>query len=178
MLKEKLAEVQSSIARLKKEVRTLPYAAQMVEDLKKKSDLEFARFRELSNSLAKLEAQKLSINTRFEALERARWETTGPTIGLLSLGLLAVLVSQIMGSLIIYFRYLWNPHVITAQASRNLVIYDHHSVDPRVIIENSKIKFSLKKPEAKAEELAEKKPEPAANNWSLVNMSQGNDLLQ
>lgn len=177
MLKEKLAEVQTSIGRLKKEVRGLPYAAQMVEDLKKKSELEFARFKELTTSLAKLEAQKLSIDMRFEILERARWETTKPKISLLTLGLLSVLLSQLLGSLIIYFRYLWNPHVVTAQASRNLVIYDHHSVDPRVIIENSKIKFSLKKPESKAEELADSK-ESSNKTWNVVNVSQGNDLIQ
>ena len=33
---------------------------------------------------------------------------------------------------------------MTAEASRNLVIFDNHSVDPRVIIENSKIRFRLR----------------------------------
>lgn len=176
MLSEKLSQVQSSISRLKSEVKTLPFAAQMVEDLKKKSELEFNRYKELSTSLAKLEAQKISIDTRFEVLERARWETTLPQIGLLSLGLLSLLLSQFIGSLVIYFKYLWNPHVVTAQASRNLVIFDNHSLDPRVIIENSKIKFSLKKPEANKD--VEPGTEQQKVAWNVLNVGQGTDLSQ
>lgn len=174
LLAGKLSQVQSSIARLKKEVRELPFAAQMVEDLKKKSELEFARYKELSAALGKIEAQKLSIDTRFEVLERARWETTLPQIGLLSLGLLSILLSQFAGSLVIYFRYLWNPNIVTAQASRNLVIFDNHSVDPRVIIENSKIKFSLKTPESKKDD--EKDEQQLA--WNILNVGQGSDISQ
>lgn len=178
LLQEKLGQVQASIARLKQETKSLPFEAAMVEDLKKKSELEFNRYKELSSGLAKLDAQKLSIDTRFEVLERARWESTAPQIGLLSLGLLSLLVSQFLGSLIIYFRYLWNPHVVTAQASRNLVIFDNHSVDPRVIIENSKIKFSLKKPEQKQKNEIEKGTEPSKMAWNVLNVGQGTDITQ
>lgn len=177
LLNEKLSQVQASIARLKKEAKALPVAAQMVEDLKKKSELEFNRYKELSTSLAKLEAQKISIVSRFEVLEGARWDTTLPQIGLLSLGLLSILLSQFVGSLIIYFRYLWNPHVVTAQASRNLVIFDNHSMDPRVIIENSKIKFSLKKPDAGVPD-KEKEEERKNAPWSVLNVGQGTDASQ
>lgn len=177
LLQEKLGQVQASIDRLKKESKSLPFEAAMVEDLKKKSELEFNRYKELSSGLAKLDAQKLSIDTRFEVIERARWETTAPQIGLLSLGLLSLLFSQFIGSLLIYFRYLWNPHVVTAQASRNLVIFDNHSVDPRVIIENSKIKFSLKKPETKKEN--EQGAEQSASvAWNVLNVGQGTDVTQ
>lgn len=176
MLGEKLGQVQASIQRLKKEVKAFPVAEQMVEDLKKKSELEFARYKELSASLGKLESQKISIDSRFEVLESARWDTTVPQIGLLSLGLLSLLLSQFAGSLIIYFRYLWNPNVVTAQASRNLVIFDHHSTDPRVIIENSKIKFSLKKPDVAKEN--DKSDDPKSPSWNVLNVSQGTDATQ
>lgn len=176
ILAGKLSQVQASITRLKKEVKDLPFAAQMVDDLKKKSELEFNRYRELSTALTKLDAMKISIDTRFEVLERARWETTLPQIGLLSLGLLSILLSQFVGSLVIYFRYLWNPHVVTAQASRNLVIFDNHSVDPRVIIENSKIKFSLKKPEAKKDDETTDDQQKIA--WNVLNVGQGTDVSQ
>ncbi|GEM_PF-1599686 len=178
LLRGKLGQVQASIAQLKQEVKQLPFAAQMVDDLKKKSELEFTRFKELSTSLAKLEAQKISIDTRFEVLEVARWENTLPKIGLLSLGLLSLFISQFAGSLVIYFRYLWNPNVVTAQASRNLVIFDNHSVDPRVIIENSKIKFSLKKPEKPKDGLDEDDDEQKKIAWNMLNMGQGSDLSQ
>lgn len=178
LLKGKLGQVQASIAQLKQEVKQLPFAAQMVDDLKKKSELEFTRFKELSTSLAKLEAQKISIDTRFEVLEVARWENTLPKIGLLSLGLLSLFISQFAGSLVIYFRYLWNPNVVTAQASRNLVIFDNHSVDPRVIIENSKIKFSLKKPEKSKDGPDDEDDEQKKIAWNMLNMGQGTDLSQ
>lgn len=176
LLSEKLTQVQATTARIKNEVRGLPFAQQMVEDLKKKSEFEFNRYKELSGALAKLEAQKLSIGSRFEVLELARWENTLPQIGLLSLGLLALILSQFAGSLVIYFKYLWNPHVVTAQASRNLVIFDNNSTDPRVIIENSKIKFSLKKPDAKNEK--EQGEEQHKVAWNVLNVGQGTDLTQ
>ncbi|MGE5087316.1 MAG: hypothetical protein ACM3MG_13515 [Bacillota bacterium] len=159
--KEKLEQLQTSIDQLKNQTKELPFQAQMAEDLKKKSELEFARFKELSVALAKIEAAKLSVGNRFEVMEGARWETTQPQIGILALALLSILVSQFMGSLIIYFRYLWNPNVVTAQASRNLVVFDNYTMDPRVIIENSKIKFSLK--QSDAELLAQSPTSPMEN---------------
>jgi hypothetical protein len=180
LLGEKLGQVNASIANLKKEVKQLPFEAQMVEDLKKKSEIEFSRFKELSNALAKLEATKLSIDTRFEVLESARWENTVPQIGLLTLGLLSILLSQFAGSLLIYFRYLWNPQVVTAEASRNLVILDNHSLDPRVIIENSKIKFSLKKPEKPKDEAEQQQQQDEQSKlaWSVLNIGQSTDVSQ
>lgn len=143
MLQGKLGQLQASIDRLKKQTKQMPFAAQMVQDLKKKSEIEFAKFKELSEAQSRLEAQKLSIETRFEILERATPETTAPQVGLMILVGLAAILSQIIGSLIVYFRFLWNPETITGTAERNLVIFNDHSFDPRVIIENSKIKFSL-----------------------------------
>ncbi|MGZ3826125.1 MAG: hypothetical protein ACXVCR_14300, partial [Bdellovibrio sp.] len=178
LLVEKLGQIQGSIERMKREVKELPFAAQMVEDLKRKSELEFNRYKELSTSLAKLEAQKISIDTRFEVLEQARWETTLPQIGLLSMGLLALLLSQFFGSMVIYFRYLWNPNVVTAQASRNLVIFDNHATDPRVIIENSKIKFSLKKPDTVKEEAVQDEQQQQKIEWNVINSNQGTDATQ
>ncbi|HEX7672791.1 MAG TPA: hypothetical protein VF412_01400 [Bdellovibrio sp.] len=177
LLENKLAQVQKSIDQLKSEAKQLPYQAQLADDLKKKSELEFTKYKDLSTALAKLEAAKLSVDTRFEVLDPARWETTLPQIGLLALGLLSVLLSQFFGSLIIYFRYLWNPDVVTAQASRNLLIFDNHSPDPRVIIENSKIKFSLKKQNSLSEVESQNgdKKEVA---WSMLNVGQGSDMTQ
>ncbi len=178
LLAGKLSQVQGSIDRLKEEVKQLPYQAQLADDLRKKSDMEFNRYKELNAALGKVEAAKLSIGTRFEVLDSARWETTLPQIGLLALALLSILLSQFFGSLIIYFRYLWNPDVVTAQASRNLLIFDNHSVEPRVIIENSKIKFSMKKQDAPSEldtQAGDPKKEIA---WNMLNVGQGSDMTQ
>ena len=177
LLQNKLAHVQKSIDQLKAEAKQLPYQAQLADELRKKSDLEFAKFKELSTALGKLEAAKLSVDTRFEVLDPARWETTLPQIGLLALGLLSILLSQFFGSLVIYFRYLWNPDVVTAQASRNLLIFDNHSPDPRVIIENSKIKFSLKKKEGLSE-IESQDDHKKQVAWSMLNVGRGSDINQ
>ncbi|MGZ3773660.1 MAG: hypothetical protein ACXVCY_15140 [Pseudobdellovibrionaceae bacterium] len=174
LLVEKLSQIRASIDRLRKEAKEFPFATQMIDDLKRKSELEFNRYKELSTALAKLEAQKISIDTRFEVLEIARWENTLPLISLPILGLISLLLSQVVGSIIIYFKYLWNPHVVTAQASRNLVIFDNHATDPRVIFENSKIKLSLKKPDpSKQTEATAEDPQKIA--WSVLNKNQETD---
>lgn len=144
MLAAKLSQLQVSIAALKKQMRQLPFTAQMVDDLKKKSEIQFAQYKELSAALSKIEAQKLSIDTRFDVLEKARWEASGPMVSLTTMLLLSLVLSQVLGSVLIYFKFLWNPQEITAQASRDRIIFDGHSLDPRVIVENSKIKFKLK----------------------------------
>lgn len=176
LLAEKYGQLQASIDQIKKDAKVLPIAAQRVEDLKKKSEFEFSRFKELSSALTKLEAQKVSVDTRFEVLESARWENTLPQIGLVSLGLVSLILSQVVGSLTIYFKYLWNPHVVTAQASRKLVIFDSNSADPRVVFENAKVKLSLKKTEKKNE--PEQGAEQASVAWNVLNVGQGTDITQ
>ena len=58
--------------------------------------------------------------------------------------MLSLVISQILGSLIIYVIYIWDSNSVTAHSSRDVVILDSHSLDPRVIIENTKIKFRLR----------------------------------
>lgn len=77
-------------------------------------------------------------------LQTARAEKVAPQVSLMVLLLVALVLSQILGSLIIYIAYIWDSNTVTAQSSRNVVILDSHSIDPRVIIENSKIKFRLR----------------------------------
>lgn len=144
MLQSKLSDLQTAINQITNQAKTIPVAAQTFEDLKKKSDIEFEKYRNLSDALTKAEAQKLSIGNRFEILEKARFEKVVPQVSLLVLLLLSVVLSQILGSLIIYIMYIWDSNTVTAQASRNVVILDGHSLDPRVIMENSKIRFNLK----------------------------------
>jgi len=177
ILSSKLAQLQISINQMKQQVKQLPFEAQMVDDLKKKSELEFGRFKELDSTLAKLDAEKLSIDTRFEVLDGARWETTLPLIGMLALGLLSILLAQFFGSIIIYFKYLWNPEHLAAQASREVLVFDNHSFDPRVIIENSKIKFSLKNP-VKKEEGIEAGKENKKLAWRAFNWGRSTDITQ
>lgn len=144
MNRSKLSDLQTAINQITDQAKTIPVAAQTFDELKKKSEVEFDKYKSLTESLSKAEAQKLSIGNRFEVLDKGRFEKVAPQVSLLILLLLSFVVSQVLGSLIIYVIYIWDSNTVTAQASRNVVIIDSHSLDPRVIIENSKIRFNLK----------------------------------
>lgn len=144
MNRSKLSDLQTAINQISNQAKAIPIAAQTFDDLKKKSDIEFEKYKSLTEALAKAEAQKLSIGNRFEILEKGRFEKVVPLVSLLVMLLLSLVLSQILGSLIIYVIYIWDSNTVTAQASRNVVIIDSHSLDPRVFMENSKIRFNLK----------------------------------
>lgn len=143
MLQAKLSDIQTAIDRVTAQAKSIPYAAQMFEDLRKKSEIEFGKYKELSDAMAKAEAQKLSIDSRFEVLEKPRVDKVAPQVSLSVMLLLALVIAQIIGCVMIYVNYIWDSNTVTAESSRNVVIIDGHSIDPRVIIENSKIKFRL-----------------------------------
>lgn len=144
LLNNRLGDLRQSVDRIGKHLKVLPVAMQMLEDKRKKSELEYAKYKELSETLAKVEAQKLSIRDRFEILERARSDNTGPQVDILTLGFLSFVMSLVFGLTFIYFKYLWGPMMQTKESIRNVtVIEDDHNQDPRVIIENAKIKFQL-----------------------------------
>ncbi|MBC7421706.1 MAG: hypothetical protein H7328_13335 [Bdellovibrio sp.] len=144
MHQNQLVSIQASVDRVTSMAKSIPVTTQVFEDLKKKSEIEFNKYKSLTEAGSKAEAQKLSIESRFEITESARFEKVAPQVSLLVLLLLALVFSQIIGSLIIYVSYIWDSNTVTAQSSRNVVIIDSHSLDPRVIIENSKIKFRLR----------------------------------
>ncbi|MBC7741114.1 MAG: hypothetical protein H7061_02875 [Bdellovibrionaceae bacterium] len=144
MHQNQLANIQSSVDRVTSMAKAIPVAGQIFEDLKRKSDIEFQKYKSLTEAAGKAEGQKLSIESRFEALETARYEKVGPQISLAMLLLISFVLSQVLGSLMIYVNFIWDYNTVTAQASRNVVILDGHSIDPRVIIENSKIRFRLR----------------------------------
>jgi regulator of replication initiation timing len=144
ILRSKLGQIQTAIDRVSNDAKGMPYAAQMYDELKKRSDLQLARFKEVSDSLSKVEALKLGAINKYEIFEKARIDKVLPAISLTVVLFLSVLVSQVLGSLIIYLRAIWNSNIVTAEATRNVVVLDSHSLDPRVIIENSKIRFRLR----------------------------------
>ncbi|WP_413290077.1 hypothetical protein [Bdellovibrio sp. HCB337] len=144
LLNSRLGELRQSVDRIGKHLKVLPVAMQMLEDKRKKSELEYAKYKELSETLAKVEAQKLSIRDRFEILERARRDNTGPQVDILTLGCLSFIMALVFGLTFIYFKYLWVPMIQPKESVRDItVIDDDHNQDPRVVIENAKIKFQL-----------------------------------
>ena len=151
MLEAKALQLQSAIDRVSHQAKALPMAGQVYEELKKKSDIEFSKYKEISESLSKAEAYSLSLSNKFEILEKARLEKVKPLVGLLTLFLISCILAQVVGSLIIYITSIWDSNLVTAQSTRNVVVIDSHSLDPRVIIENSKIKFRLQNSEFKKE---------------------------
>ena len=144
MLQSKIAQTQAAIDRVTVQAKSIPMAAQTFEELKKKTDIEFNKYKEVSDNLTKAEAYQLSLANKFEILEKARFEKVKPLVSLTTLVLIALVLSQIIGSLVIYISTIWDSNLVTAESTRNVVVIDSHSLDPRVIIENSKIKFRLR----------------------------------
>lgn len=144
MLESKLIDLQKTIGSVSYQAKAIPQAGMIYEDLKKKSDIEFQNYKNVTESLSKLEAYQLSLNNKYEVLETAQFDKVRPAIGLLTLLIIALLVSQIIGSIVIYLKSIWHTSYVTASSTRNVVVVDSHSLDPRVFIENSKIKFKLR----------------------------------
>ncbi len=144
MHRSKLADIQKAINQVTQQAKSIPVASQVFDELKKKSEIEFSKYKNLTESVAKVDAQKLSVQSRFEVSEKSRLEKVVPQVSLFVLLMMALVISQIVGSLIIYVIYIWDSNSVTAHSSRDIVIVDSHSLDPRVIIENTKIKFRLK----------------------------------
>ncbi|MBC7458921.1 MAG: hypothetical protein H7235_11620 [Bdellovibrionaceae bacterium] len=144
MLQSRLSDLQKTMDRVLGQAKSIPSASITYDELKKKSDLEFQSYKQVTESLAKIDAYELSLNNKFEILESPRYDKVKPFIGIATLLLLSILLTQVFGSIIIYIRTIWDTKYVTAQQTRNIVLIDGHSLDPRVIIENSKIKFSLR----------------------------------
>jgi len=175
MLAAKAAQLQVAIDRVSNQAKALPMAGQVYEELKKKSDIEFAKYKELSESLSKAEAYSLSLSNKFEILEKARFEKVKPLVNLLTLFLISFILAQVVGSLIIYITSIWSSNLVTAQSTRNVVVIDSHSLDPRVIIENSKIKFRLQNSEF-SKNAQPNSPGGLQANASFKNAAIGNDF--
>ncbi len=144
MLNARLADLQQTMGRVMGQAKNIPTASITYDELKKKSELEFQNYKQVTESLAKIDAYELSLNNKFEILESPRYDKVKPFIGIVTLLLLSLLLTQAIGSIIIYIRTIWDTKYVTAQQTRNIVVIDGHSLDPRVIIENSKIKFRLR----------------------------------
>lgn len=144
MLYSRLSDLQKTMDRVMGQAKSIPTASITYDELKKKSELEFQSYKQVTESLAKIDAYELSLNNKFEILESPRYDKVKPFIGIVTLLLLSLLLTQAIGSIIIYIRTIWDTKYVTAQQTRNIVVIDGHSLDPRVIIENSKIKFRLR----------------------------------
>lgn len=144
LLRAKLGQIQTAIDHVSDEAKAMPVAAQMYDELQKRSDQQVSRYKDISAALAKVEALKLSLVNKFEIYEKSRLDKVAPAVSLTVVLFLSFILSQLLGSLVIYLRAIWDTRLITAQSTRNVVVIDSHSLDPRVIIENSKIKFRLK----------------------------------
>jgi len=144
ILKSKLEQIQTAINDVAMKAKNLPYLSQMYEDLKKRSEIGLSRLKDVNDNLTKVNMAVIAANQKFEMYESPRYEKIGAFVPLMIIIFLAVLLTQILGSLIIYLRAIWDTNIITAQSTRNVVVVDSHSLDPRVIIENSKIRFRLK----------------------------------
>ncbi|MGZ3748774.1 MAG: hypothetical protein ACXWRE_15115 [Pseudobdellovibrionaceae bacterium] len=137
MLQSRISQLKNSVSRLGKYLKTLPVAAQMLEDRRKKSELEYLKYKELSETLAKVEAQKLSVRDRFEILERARLDNTSPQVGFVTLLFLSIVVSLASGLMLIYLRYIWRPVSIQKENIRNVTNINPPSPEPQFHLGNN-----------------------------------------
>lgn len=144
LLRSKLGQIQTALDRVSQESKGMPYAAQMYEDLKKSSQEIYNQQKSLDEKISLLEQIKLGIKNKYEVFDLARFDKVTPSISLSLLLSLAFMGALICGSLLIYLRAIWSSNYITAEATRNVIVVDSHALDPRVIIENSKIRFRLK----------------------------------
>ena len=146
MLAGRLSQLQASVNSIGQNLKVLPVAVQMLEDKRKKSELEYNKYKELSETLSKVEAQKLSVKDRFEILEKARLDNTSAQVDLSTLMFLSFVLALMLGLTIVYLLHLWVPPAppVRKEAVRGLsVANDDHNQDPRVVIDKSKIKFQL-----------------------------------
>jgi len=143
MLASRISQLKASVDKISKTMKALPFATQMMEEKRRKSELEYAKYKELTETLAKVEAQKLSIKDRFEIIEKARADNTVPQVDFATLCFLSLVVALSLGLTLVYLQYLWMPTVVQKESVRNVMVYDDHNQDPRVVIENAKIKFQL-----------------------------------
>jgi len=143
MLASRISQLKASVDKISKTMKALPFATQMMEDKRRKSELEYAKYKELTETLAKVEAQKVSIKDRFEIIEKARADNTVPQVDFATLCFLSLVVALSLGLTLVYLQYLWMPTVVQKESVRNVMVYDDHNQDPRVVIENAKIKFQL-----------------------------------
>ena len=144
MHQSKLSDIQKAIDNVTSQAKSIPVATQTFDELKKKSEIEFKSYKDATEMLAKIEAQKLSIQSRFEILEMGLIDSVLPLVSVPILLMLSFVMSIILGSLVIYIMYIWDSNSVTAHSSRDVVILDSHSLDPRVIMENTKIRFRLR----------------------------------
>jgi hypothetical protein len=161
MLKSRMEELKGSVANIGNSLKVLPVSVQMLEDKRRKSEVEYAKYKELTDTLAKVEAQKFSISDRFEILEKARADNTVPQVDLLTLIFLSAVLTLVVGLSYIYIRFLWKPASEAvaeappkdmmmppakeaAEGGRPIsVVNNDHNKDPRIVFENAKLKFQL-----------------------------------
>ncbi len=124
LLNSRLSQLHASVKELGNNLKRLPVTVQILDDKRKKSELEYAKYKELSETLSKIEAQKLSVRDRFEVLERARGDNTSPQVELVTLIFLAIVISLTMGLIIIYIKSVWNFDLSPASVVPSFVVVD------------------------------------------------------
>jgi hypothetical protein len=139
MLQSRMAELQTSVAQIGNSLKVLPVSVQMLEDKRRKSEVEYAKYKELTDTLAKVEGQKFSISDRFEILEKARADNTLPQVDLMTLLFLSAVMSLVTGLSYIYVKYIWSPAEPQKETPRNISVVN--DFDTTTL--NSTLKFQL-----------------------------------
>lgn len=143
MLEGRQQELQRSVDQIGRQLKVLPVAVQVLNDKRKKAELEYAKYKELGETLAKVEAQKLSVKDRFEILEKARFDNTGPQVDLATMMFLSLVVSVVFGLTFVYIKYIWQPVPVVPKGIRDVTMFRENAADNDlpVVFENAKLKI-------------------------------------
>lgn len=144
--RNQLAQTQEALKKIREQTKSLPFEKLIYEDLKKRSEVEFARYKELADLESKLSAQMISVDAKFELFRVPDFLTTVPVISFVKLLGLSLIFAFLFGSGLIYLKFILHQESKeSVQGVRDVMFFRDHSFDPSVILENSKIRFSLQK---------------------------------
>lgn len=144
--RNQLRQTQVALKKIRQQTKSLPFEKLIYEDLKKRSEVEFGKYKELADVESKLSAQMISVDSKFEIFKYPELQTTQPAISLFKLLGLSAILSFLIGSAMIYLKFMLTQEEQDAvQGTRDVMVFRDHSFDPSVILENSKIRFSLQK---------------------------------
>jgi hypothetical protein len=104
LLKSKLQQTQFSMEQMKLQTQNLPLVRKQMDDFKSKSEVELNRYKELTQTLSKIEAQKISMPMRYEVIESAQLENIKPKISLMQMLGLVLILSQSLFAFVVYTK--------------------------------------------------------------------------
>lgn len=144
-LASRMAEIKASLSKLTVSLKQTTLQAQEIDSLKRKSEIEFVKYKEAANSLAHIDAAKQSVSSRFEVFEWPSRETTSSQYPFLLVLGAALLLSQVIVLVVIMLRYpsQLQPDPEPLNKNRLILLKDFEIQNPIITHDNYKLGYSL-----------------------------------